>query len=154
MTSFIKEFESLFLNIDFDKLLFVVNNPLVNSNPHYLLYKNRYLNCTQENYDNLLEFNEKYTSILNNEFVTETGKVKYYVTNDNELDSIRQKMGSIIINQRQLYNNFMNHIDFLNNCNNNVKQNLLNNKQNTNQKRNGDNINFSAKKLLSRLKIN
>lgn len=135
-------FDSKFLNTDFDKILTDQNNNLVNSNEHYLIFKNRYLKSTQENLENYTNLNNKYTSLSNNEYTTETGKVKYYIVNKEELYQIKHEINKILISQRQLFENFINHINFLNNS----KEKLKSNDKNPSVS--------NTKKFLSKLKFN
>lgn len=142
MNNAVNNFENQFLNIDFDKILLDQNNTIINSNEHYLIYKNRYFTLTNENLENYTNLLNKYNSLTNNQFVTETGKVKYYFTNADDIDSIQEEMNKLLMSQRKLYDNFINHVYFLNN----VKQKLLKNPKKSND-------NFSAKKLLSKFKF-
>ena len=114
MSKHVTNFEFTFLNYDFDKILIDENNILINSNEHYLYYKTIYLKSTQDNLENYTILNEKYNSLSNNEFVTDTGKVKHYISNQNDLDNIKLEMNKILMNQRKMYDNFINHIKFIN----------------------------------------
>lgn len=141
MSKHVVNFQSHFLDFDFDKILIDDNNTLINSNEHYLYYKTTYLKTTQENLENYKNLNDKYISLTNNEFTTDTGKVKYYVSNQSELDNIKLEMNKIIMLQRNLYDNFINHIKFLNEH----KIKLTNSSKKTQNK------SSSAKKFFSKL---
>lgn len=145
MTNFmnIHNFKKQFIDINFDKILIDNSNELVNSNEYYINYKNRYLKYTSDNLDTYNKLLEKYNVLYNNELVTETGKVRYYIVDSDELNNIRFNINKLLINQTQLYNNFVNHIDYINE----------NKHKLTKIKKTNDNSNFTAKKLLSKLKL-
>lgn len=138
----IENFKSTFLNFDFDKNLIDQNNSLVNSNEYYLVYKNNYLKSTQDNLENYIKLNDQYESLSNNELVTDTGKVKYYISNANsgDLDNIKLEMNKILISQRKIYENFIKYIEFLNESKTKI---VTTNKQTS--------VKSSAKKFFSKL---
>jgi hypothetical protein len=116
------EFEEKYI-INFDNYLIEQDNNLVNSNDFYLRYKNEYIISTNNNYkllDDLLKiFNQ-----LNNNYTLNTTKYIYNYINKSELKIVMDKIKKIIASQIILFNNFMNHISFLNNTNtDNIKTN-------------------------------
>lgn len=138
----IENFKSTFLYFDFDKILIDQNNSLVNSNEYYLFYKNNYIKSTQENLENYINLNEKYEYLSNNELITDTGKVKYYISNANseDLDNIKLEINKVLMSQRKLYENFINYIEFLNQSKTKI---VTTNKQTS--------VKSSAKKFFSKL---
>lgn len=100
--------------IDFDNLLHQQNSEFVNSNDHYLEYKNIYLNTTElnvNNFEKLLELQAESTNI----YIKDENKKKYTFTyiDKSIKERINIQIKELITNQDKLYIDFMNHIKFL-----------------------------------------
>jgi hypothetical protein len=108
-----EQFKETFLNFDFDNILIQHNNSLINSNESYLQYKKEYLNNTQ---DNLEKYTKLYNSFKNlyNNYVINNNKYSYTFVDKNEYNKINKDLKGVLIEQRQLYNNFMTYIQLLN----------------------------------------
>lgn len=110
----IDNFKKKFIDFDFDEILLESNNEYINSNEHYLNFKNKYMLDTNSNYIKLKDILSKF-NILNN-FYTKSNDNKYtYHYFDNVLkEDYNIKIKKIYIKQKELYSNFYNHLIFLN----------------------------------------
>ncbi len=111
-------FKCDFLNCNFDNMLIEEDNPILNSNEHYIDYKNEYIEQTKINHKKLDELLKKF-NILNN-FYTKSCDRKYvyhFIDNDTK-EKLNNEIKNIHVYQRKLYINFINHIEFLNNAKN------------------------------------
>ncbi len=109
-------FENKFINTplnEADKYLFEKNNELVNSNEFYINYKMEYLNKTNENFNKYKNLLKKFTQLDNNYQINDT-KYSFTFINEQEYNKINKELKDILIQQRQLYINFMNYVQFLN----------------------------------------
>lgn len=108
------KFRNDFLHFDFDNMLIEEDNELLNSNEHYIDYKNEYIEQTKINHDKLDELLKKF-NILNN-FYTKSCDCKYiyHFIDNNTKENYNNNIKNIHLNQRILYTNFINHIEFLN----------------------------------------
>jgi hypothetical protein len=108
-----ENFKNTFLTNNFDDFLINNNNNLVNSNKYYLQFKVEYLNKTTNNlnkYTTLLkEFNE-----LSNNYKINDNKYSYTFIDKNLYNKTNNELKSLLLEQRKLYNNFINYIQFLN----------------------------------------
>lgn len=112
------KFRNDFLHFDFDNMLIEEDNELLNSNEHYIDYKNEYIEQTKINHDKLDELLKKF-NILNN-FYTKSCDCKYvyHFIDNNTKENYNNNIKNIHLNQRTLYTNFINHIEFLNTAKN------------------------------------
>lgn len=108
-----ESFKQQFLNIHFDNFLFENNNDLVNSNEFYIQYKTEYLTKTQDNYEKYSQLMKTFTHMTNNYTINQS-KYSYTFVDKNEYNRLNKELKTILIEQRELYNNFMNYIQFLN----------------------------------------
>lgn len=111
-------FKCDFLDCNFDNILIEEDNPMLNSNEHYIDYKNEYIEQTKINHKKLDELLKKF-NILNN-FYTKSCDRKYvyhFIDNDTK-EKLNNEIKNIHVYQRKLYINFINHIEFLNNAKN------------------------------------
>lgn len=108
-----ESFKNQFLNIHFDNFLFENNNDLVNSNEFYIQYKTEYLRKTQDNYEKYSNLMKTFKHMTNNYTITHN-KYSYTFVDKNEYNRLNKELKTILIEQRELYNNFMNYIQFLN----------------------------------------
>ena len=108
----VEEFNGKYYTYDFDNMLIEQDNDYVNSNEHYLEYKNYYLETTQMNAENLRKLIEliedKNTSDHTNK------KYTYFIFNKKLHDDTNTQIKELLVQQNQLYNNFITHIHFLN----------------------------------------
>jgi hypothetical protein len=105
-------FRKRYLNDKFDDILSIENNPLINSNEHYLEYKNIYIELTEMNLINYL----KMLDMIKNDNLVDHSNKKYifnYV-DDSIVERINIQIKQLIIDQNKLYNDFVNHIKMLN----------------------------------------
>lgn len=107
------QFKQTFLDFDFDNILIQTNNELINSNDLYLKYKAEYLHTTQENLNKYIKLYSVLKQLSNN-YIIENNKYSYTVIDTLEYNNINKDIKSLIIEQRQLFNNFMKYIQFLN----------------------------------------
>lgn len=108
-----ESFKKQFLNINFDEFLFEKNNDLVNSNEFYIQYKTEYLSKTQENLIKYSELIKPFKHMDNNYTITQS-KYSYTFINKDEYNRLNKEIKNLLVEQRTLYNNFMNYIQFLN----------------------------------------
>jgi hypothetical protein len=95
-------------------MLIEEDNELLNSNEHYIDYKNEYIEQTNINHKKLDELLKKF-NILNN-FYTKSCDRKYiyhFIDNDTK-EKLNNEIKDIHLYQRKLYTNFLKHIEFLN----------------------------------------
>lgn len=108
------EFNEKYITLDFDSYLQEQDNNLVNSNEYYLQYKNNYLLSSKNNYNLLKTLLKDYNELSLNYTKTATKYVYNYI-NDEEYNLVNNKLKKLIILQKTLFDNFINHIKFLNN---------------------------------------
>lgn len=108
-----ESFKNQFLNINFDEFLFENNNDLVNSNEYYIQYKSEYLSKTQDNFIKYSDLMKTFKYMENN-YTINQNKYSYTFVNKDEYNRINKELKNLLIEQRTLYNNFMNYIQFLN----------------------------------------
>lgn len=106
-------FNTSFININFDNLLIEVDNNLVNSNEYYLEYKNKYLAQTSENFEDFKKLIDKFDTLYNN-YSIKNNKYTYTYIDNKEYEDIKYSLKVLIDNQRQLLDNFLKYIEFLN----------------------------------------
>jgi hypothetical protein len=108
-----ESFKNQFLNVNFDKFLFENNNEFVNSNEFYIQYKTEYMSKTQEN---LMKYSElmKTFKHMENNYTIDKNKYSYTFVNKTEYTRLNKELKHILNEQRVLYNNFMNYIQFIN----------------------------------------
>ena len=108
----VETFNDKYYTADFDIMLIEQDNDYVNSNEHYLEYKNFYLETTRMNSENLRKLIEliedKNTSDHTNK------KYTFFIFNKKLYDDTNTEIKQLLVQQNQLYNNFINHIHFLN----------------------------------------
>jgi len=106
-------FKKQFLDINFDEFLFENNNDLINSNEFYIQYKTEYLSKTQDNFIKYSNLMKTFQNMTNN-YLIKNHKYSYTFVDKNEYNRLNKELKSVLIEQRELYNNFMNYIQFLN----------------------------------------
>ena len=105
-------FRKRYLNDHFDDFLLQENNDLINSNEHYLEYKNIYIETTEMNLTNYLKLLEM---ICCDDICDNINKKFTFTYIDNSIIyKINIQIKELIINQNKLYNDFINHIKMLN----------------------------------------
>lgn len=108
-----KQFKDIFLKVDFDNYLIQHNNNIINSNELYIQYKTEYLSKTQENLDKYSKLYKIFSELYNN-YVINNNKYSYTFVDKTEYNKINKSIKELLLEQRQLYNNFMMYIQFLN----------------------------------------
>lgn len=108
-----EQFITMFLNIKFDDFLIDTNNDIVNSNEHYIQYKTEYLSKTNENLKKYKDLVKKFNE-LSNIYNINNNKYSYTFIDKKELSNVNKELKNLLIDQRYLYNNFMNYIQLLN----------------------------------------
>jgi len=106
-------FREHFLNLDFDSYLIDKNNNLVNSNEYYLQYKSDYIDKTNENLKKYVKLLKIFIDLSNNYNINQT-KYSYTFVDKNEYNRLNKEIKNLVLEQRQLYNNFMKYIQFIN----------------------------------------
>ena len=119
------EFKDNFLGYEFDIKLIEEDNELLNSNEHYIDYKKEYFSKSIKNHERLSVLLGKFNN-LNNFEGNNNRKYTYNFVNNNIKEEYNKEIKQIYIDQRNLFTNFINHIDFLNCCKN-TKYNDLEN---------------------------
>lgn len=114
----INNFKQQFLDFDFDYILIESNNEYINSNEHYLDFKNEYINNTNVHFEKLTELLKRFNILHNFYSKSSNNKYVYHYFDTNTKEDYNINIKNIIIDQRKLYSNFINHIDFLNNIKN------------------------------------
>lgn len=143
------QYENIYINKDFDKILVDQNNHLINSYKYYIKYKNDYISNSKEillEYKNLLDelnhLNELEKIVISNT------KIIYTFIDKEKIESIHKKLTKLLTYQNKSFNHFLNYIDSLNlNINKyklNENENTTKNKQlnkdiNKNDTKNDDN---------------
>lgn len=110
----INKFQEDFLEYDFDIKLIEEDNTLLNSNKHYIDYKNDYLDSTKENYNKLNDILKKFKLLHNFYSKSSDNKYTYHFIDNSVKMEYNNKIKQIHIDQRNLFTNFIDHIDFLN----------------------------------------
>lgn len=107
------DFYNMFLNVDFDSILSETNNPLINSKEFYLNYKNEYFDQTNKNYSRFLRYNSELQRLRNTEYKKTATKYTFLYLDQNKIESLKNDLKSIILEQNILFNNFKYHIEML-----------------------------------------
>jgi hypothetical protein len=107
-----EQFKQTFLNIDFDNILMQTNNDFINSNELYIQYKSEYLTKTEEN---LQKYKTLYNLLikLSNNYRVNNNKYSYTFVDKNEYNKLNKEIKIILVEQRQLYVNFMTYVQLL-----------------------------------------
>lgn len=108
-----EQFKQTFLDVDFDNLFIENNNNIINSNDLYLQYKSDYLKKTSDNLQKYTTLFKIFKDLYNNYSVV-NNKYSYTFINKNEYKSTNKILKNLLLEQRQLYNNFMTYVQFLN----------------------------------------
>lgn len=109
-----EQFKQTFLNVDFDKIFIENNNNIINSNELYLQYKAEYLKKTSDNLQKYTQLFKIFKKLYNNYSIVNNNKYSYTFIDKNEYDKTNRQLKELLIEQRQLYNNFMTYVQFLN----------------------------------------
>jgi hypothetical protein len=108
-----QSFKETFLNINFDDFLIQNNNNIVNSNEYYLQYKSEYLEKTTTNMEQYIQLLKEFKQLSNN-YKVDNNKYSYTFIDKNVYNKTNKDIKTLLLEQRQLYNNFINYIQFLN----------------------------------------
>jgi len=110
------DFKKTFIDIDFDDMLLRNNNPLINSDDHYLKYKQNYKTTSLANFETYTDLQRQLASLGNLQFHKPTA-TKYIYTHikSDKLDTVHREISSLLQRQNKLFEQFTNYITFLNN---------------------------------------
>lgn len=108
------DFYNMFININFDNMLSEINNPLINSKEFYLNYKRTYFDHTNKNYSRFLRINAELQKLKQLQYKITNNKYYYNYLDQKQLDSLKNDLKSIIISQKELFNNFKHYVETLN----------------------------------------
>jgi hypothetical protein len=108
------DFYNMFLNINFDNMLSEINNQLINSKEFYLNYKRTYFDYTNKNYSRFLRVNAELQKLKQLQYKITNNKYYYNYLDSKQLDSLKNDLKSIIISQKELFNNFKHYVETLN----------------------------------------
>jgi hypothetical protein len=108
------DFYNLFININFDNILLQENNPLINSKEIYLNYKRIYFDQTNKNYSKFLRINAQLQKINDTKYKITNNKYYYNYLDNKQLELLKKELKSIIISQKELFNNFKHYVETLN----------------------------------------
>ena len=109
-----EQFKQTFLNVNFDNVFIENNNNIINSNELYLQYKAEYLKKTYDNLQKYTQLFEIFKQLSNNYNIVNNNKYSYTFIDKNEYEKINRQLKNLLIEQRQLYHNFMTYVQFLN----------------------------------------
>jgi hypothetical protein len=110
----IEEFKNKYILYNFDDLLNEQNSSYINSNEHYLQYKNNYISITDDNYKKIKNLIKNYNNyICNKTECNITNKIMYKYICPNKKEHITQAIYSILKSQNENYINLISHINFL-----------------------------------------
>ena len=79
----------------------------------YIQYKTEYIEKTSENLEKYKTLYTVFQSLSNN-YTINNNKYSYTFVDKNEYNKINKNIKELLAEQRQLYNNFMTYIQFLN----------------------------------------
>jgi hypothetical protein len=108
-----EQFKQTFLNVDFDKVFIENNNNIINSNELYLQYKAEYLKKTSDNLQKYTQLFKTFKNLSNN-YNVNNNKYSYTFIDKNEYNKTNKTLKDLLLEQRQLYSNFMSYVQFLN----------------------------------------
>lgn len=108
------EFYNLFININFDNILLEENNPLINSKEFYLNYKRIYFDQTNKNYSKFLRINSQLQQLNDTKYKITNNKYYYNYLDKTQLEILKKDLKSILILQKELFNNFKHYVETLN----------------------------------------
>lgn len=122
----IENFKDRFLRVQFDDLLINQNNDLVNSDVHYLDVKNKYLQKSNMNCENLTKLYNEYNK-LNNNYCCDPGigRYVYRYVKSSDTDSVNSQIKAILHEQSKIFTEFTHYISILNNQPQNTHFNIL-----------------------------
>lgn len=98
------DFEKKFLKINFDNMLRESNSKFINEKL-YLEAKHKYYENTKENYNSFKKYKLELDNLLNSEI--------YYIDSEQKINKNKNVLKNILIQQELAYQNFLNHIKFL-----------------------------------------
>ena len=98
------DFKKEFLQNNFDNLLRESNSKFVNDQL-YLNTKCKYFEKTKANYELYKEYKEELDKLTNLEI--------YYIDSEKRVVKTKNLIKNILVEQRLIYQNFVNHIEFL-----------------------------------------
>jgi hypothetical protein len=108
------DFYNMFININFDNMLLEINNPLVNSKEFYLNYKRTYFDQTNKNYSRFLRINAELQKLKQSQYKITNNKYYYNYLDQKHLNSLKNDLKSIMISQKESFNNFKHYVETLN----------------------------------------
>lgn len=108
------DYKKEFLECDFDRQLISSMSPFLNSQERYLDFKNSYLQKTYDNYLLFQNLTTMYNELGNNYKVNDTNTRHSFTFFDrSKLDTIRQSIKNLVIEQRTLKTNLELYIQYL-----------------------------------------
>lgn len=153
------DFKKEFIDVDFDNILLETNNPIINSYENYLKFKQSYLTTAQTNYEKFNELCSKFNEMNGKNFkkISDTKFIYTYIDR-NEYINLKNNIKSIVIKQRELYQNFISYLNTINKkYQNKIEYDYTNNRNVfLNVSDNVDNISIKKKRnmnILKRLKL-
>lgn len=108
------DFYNMFININFDNILLETNNSLVNSKEFYLNYKKTYFDQTNKNYSKFLRINAELQKLKELQYKKSNNKYYYTYLDQTKLESLKNELKTIIISQKESFNNFKHYVETLN----------------------------------------
>ncbi len=106
------KFKQQFLMYDFDNVLVEQDNKLVNSNELYIRFKTEYITETTNNFEKLQVLLKRFNELSQNYSVV-NNKYNYTYRDTGEYNTLKYNIKILIENQKRLYDNFLNYIQFL-----------------------------------------
>ena len=110
-TTLTQDFASDFLYINFDNILMQNNSPFLDSDQMYIKYKEEYLAQTMQNYTSYKELVSALDSLQPSTSTENPSKILYTFTDNEEIEQLRCQIKSLVLCQRTLYTNFIDHVN-------------------------------------------
>ena len=109
------DFYKEFIDIKHDTILSMAGSSLLNSDEHYLKYKQRYIKLAKENHDTFQSLFSQYKECIDKEYSTNDNNTKFYYTftNTDKRDMLLQQLKNIVFTQRNLLSTFDHHVNSL-----------------------------------------
>ena len=109
------DFYKEFIDIKHDTILSMAGSALLNSDEHYLKYKQRYIKLAKDNYDTFQSLLSQYKECIDKEYSTNDNNTKFYYTftNTDKRDMLLQQLKNIVFTQRNLLSTFDHHVNSL-----------------------------------------
>lgn len=109
------DFEAEFLNVNFDKLLTQMNSSLVNSDTHYLQYKQEYNRASRKRLEEFKKKTQEYNAFttLGTRVSSPDNRHTFTFIDDTLRDQLLSEIKTIVLEQRRHFNAFSNYVNVM-----------------------------------------